>query len=65
MIILAGMVKATLQIMSISICEEVNPTIEIRVVLNGAMLNQETKIRKKAIQVKCRILCRPLSSLTI
>ena len=31
--------------------------MDCRVVLKGAMLNQATKVRKKAIHVKCRMAC--------
>ena len=51
----AGIVRTTLQIikMFISLC--VNPSWEIRVVLNGAILNQATNVRKNATHVKCRV----------
>ena len=56
MIILAGMVKATLQIISIFIWLADRLKACMIVVLNGAMLNQATKVRKNASQVMCKVL---------
>ena len=49
------MVKATLQIINTWISAEDRPRACMIVVLNGAILNQATKVRKNATQVRCRV----------
>ena len=51
----AGMVKATLQTINMLISAKDRPRARMIVVLNGAMLNQATKVRKNATQVRCKV----------
>ena len=53
--ILAGMVKATLEIINTLISAKDRPMECMIVVLNGAMLNHATNVRKNATQVRCRV----------
>ena len=55
MAIRAGMVSATLQIISILICSELSAIFILNVALKGAMLNQAANVKKKAVHVRWRM----------
>jgi len=55
----AGMVKATFKIRMVFISELFMPSVLAITIINGAWLNQTTKLIKKAIHVMWRILVFP------
>ena len=61
----AGIVRATLQSINMLICSWFRPIVRTRVLLNGAILNQAIKERKKAIHDKRRIWFCWVSKLNI
>src|SRR4028119_2404257 len=60
-IIRAGIVSATLRAARVRICASDSPISAFTAVAKGAKLNQITKVRKKANQVKCKMRCRPVN----
>lgn len=54
------MVSATLQIARVRICASDKPISAFTAVAKGAKLNQITKVRKNANQVKCKMRFRPV-----
>ena len=55
-----GIVSATLRIKIVLISSSVRCSVSLMSNINGAWLNQTTKVRKNANQVKCRILIFPV-----